>query len=152
MITIKIISEILYITFYPDMSLKSYVRMLTAVSIQAGHTSSAQKSPLRREAMVSDNTDIEVWEKRGLQKKPRRRNLWDKRKLTHHGFLEARWVEVIICKHAFMIVSVFLMRKQARFTAQREKAGVWAYKRRVWERKQVKRVKDDCQTAKDSDW
>ena len=33
-------------------------------------------------------------------------------------------VEVIICKHAFMIVSVFLMRKQARFTAQREKVGV----------------------------
>ena len=28
---------------------------------------------------------------------------------------------VIICRIAFMIVSVFLMRKQARFTAQREK-------------------------------
>lgn len=68
------------------MSLKSYVRMLTAVSIQAGHTSSAQKSPLRQEAMVSDSTDIEVWEKKGSQKKPRRRNLWDKRRLTHHGF------------------------------------------------------------------
>lgn len=64
MVTIKIINEIFYITFYPDKSLKFYVCILTAVSIQAGHTSSAQKSPLRLVAMVSDNVDLEVWEKR----------------------------------------------------------------------------------------
>ena len=64
MVTIKIINEIFYTTFYPDKSLKSYVCMLTAVSIQAGQASSAQKSPSRLEAMVSDNVDLEVWEKR----------------------------------------------------------------------------------------